>query len=215
MRRFATAALLALCLACIAAVQPARADQLLLFDYVGFDYEYPDNDGSDFGGLTNGYNGVGELPFIDSSIPTNYADNQYTYFLTGLTATSRTDIAGYAVIEYSAGTLAVYEDPKSGGTPFDYGTNPPAGSAPATFTDGTAILTFSVDQFRIVVNTVTGAGSYDSEVQLTGGTLAGFVPAPQKGWQFAGVTGRSVTIPLGFVHQVDGQVYLTDPTPAR
>jgi hypothetical protein len=216
MRRIATAALLAFAIAGMAAAQPARAQQLL-FDYVGFDYEDPILPASTFGDLGNGYVGIGEVPFIDPLLTTNPTLNEYTYHLSGLISTNKQVFGNIVVIDYAGpGTLKLYEDLKSGGTAFDYGTNPPNGTAPSTFADGTSIIEFSVTSFRIILNTTTGSGSYDSQLTVTGGSQFGNIPVNQQsGWQFAGVTGNSVTIPQGYVHQVDGQTFLVNPTHSR
>ena len=202
MRRIATAALLALAIACIGAVQPARAQQLL-FDYVGFDFENPDVDAANFGGIGDGYVGLGEVPFLD--VPAFIPDptKQYLYHLTGLVATTRVLGGSFAIIDYSEpGTLTVYEDSDG----FDY-------ANPASFTNGTAILVCTITDFRLVLDTSSGSGSYDSVLQVTGGSLLPNLPANQiDGWQFAGITASTVTIPPGYVHQVDGQTFLQPPT---
>jgi hypothetical protein len=137
--------------------------------------------------------------------------------LYGLVSTGRQVFGNIVVIDYAGtGVLKLYEQPISGGTAFDYGANPPNATAPSTFTDGTALLEFAVDNFRIILNTTNGSGSYDSDLTVTGGTKFGDIPVDQQtGWQFAGVTGNSVTIPDGYVHQVDGQTFLVNPVPAR
>ena len=216
MRRIATAALVAFAIAGFTAVEPAGAQQLL-FDYVGFDFEDPVTPATPFGTVGNGYVGLGEVPVILAPLVSDQSLNQYTYHLTGLISASRQVFGNVVVIDYSPGTLTLYEDPKNTGTDFDYGTNPPNGTAPSTFTDGNPpILVFTVTDFRFILNTSTGSGSYDSKLLVTGGSQMGNIPVNQlNGWQFAGVTGNSVTIPEGYVHQVDGQTFLDNPTHSR
>ena len=83
MKRLTTRLLLAFVVAG-ALVAPAAGDPILLFDYVGFDYESPDNDAL-FGGIGDGYKGLGEVPFIDGMLTTNQTTYQYTYYFDGLT----------------------------------------------------------------------------------------------------------------------------------
>jgi hypothetical protein len=118
------------------------------------------------------------------------------------------------VIDYTGpGTLTVYEDSKTSGTAFDYGTNPPNGTAPPSVVDGTPIIVGSVTNFRFVYNTNTGSGSYDSDFTVVGGSQFGSIPASQQsGWQFAGTTSNSISIPQGYEHQVVGQTFLGPPT---
>lgn len=208
--------LLVAALACTVAIPAAHAQQLL-FDYVGFDYEDPIVVSGTFGGIGNGYVGLGEVPVLAAPLVSDQTNFEYTYVLTGLTATSRIVAGPFVVVSYSGpGTLTVYEDSRSSGTPFDYGTNPPNGTAPPSFLDGTAILIGDITNFRYVLNTATGSGSYDSNFEAVGGTQLGNIPSDQRtGWTFAGVTGNTTSIPQGYAHQVDGQTFIRLPTPAR
>ncbi len=208
--------LLLAALASTAAIPAAHAQQLL-FDYVGFDYEFPVVDPSTFGAIGNGYVTLGEVPVVASPLVSDQTNFEYTYVLTGLTATARFVSPPFVVINYSGpGTLTLYEDSRSTGTHFDYGANPPNGTAPPTFTDGTAILVGDITNFRYVLNTATGSGSFDANFEAVGGTQLGNVPSSQrKGWTFSGVTSNTITIPPGYAHQVDGQTMVPEPTAAH
>ena len=209
--------LVAALLACTAAVPAARAQQLL-FDYVGFDYEFPVVVPGTFGAVGNGYVGLGEVPVLEFPLVSDQTNYEYTYVLTGLTSTVRTVAPPFVVISYTGpGTLTVYEDARSTGTAFDYGVNPPNGTAPGTFADGTAILVGNIANFVYILNTATGSGSYDANFTAVGGTQIGNIPVGQRaGWTFAGVTGNStVSIPQGYAHQVDGQTMIPLPVPAH
>jgi hypothetical protein len=204
-------------LALTAAIPAAHAQQLL-FDYVGFDYESPVIVPGQFGGLGNGYVGLGEVPVLESPLVSDQTNYEYTYVLTGLTATNRVVAPPFIVVQYSGpGTLTVYEDSRSLGSAFDYGVNPPNGTAPSSFTDGTAILVGNITNFVYILNTSTGSGSYDANFTAVGGTQIANIPVGQRaGWTFAGVTGNStVSIPQGYAHQVDGQTLIPLPTPAH
>jgi len=216
MKRFATTLFLVAGMVCAVAIPAARA-QVVIVDYVGFDYEYPIVVPGTFGGVGNGYHGIGEVPVLGAPLTSDPANYQYTYELTGLTASSLTVASGFAVVEYSGpGTLTVYEDSKATGTPFAYGIDPPNGSAPASFTDGTPILVGSVTNFRYIYDVAHGTGSYDSDFEVVGGTQFGSIPPDErKGWQFAGTSQNSVTNPPGYAHQVDGQALLQLPVPVR
>jgi hypothetical protein len=207
---------LVVALACTAAI-PAAHSQQLLFDYLGFDYEYPIVVAGTFGGIGNGYVGLGEVPVVAAPLVSDQTTYEYTYVLTGLTATARFVSGGFVVVDYTGpGTLTVYEDSRSTGTAFDYGVNPPNATAPPSFTDGAAILVGNITNFRYVVNLATGSGSYDADFDAVGGTQIGNLPLGQrKGWTFAGVTENTASIPTGYAHQVDGQTMIPEPTPAR
>lgn len=185
--------------------------QILLVDYVGFDYEDPDPDPSQFGEAGSGYNGVGEVPGIFAPLVSD-PSKEHSYFITGLLQTNTQVFGTFLVIDYSPGTLSVYEDSS---TPLTYGINPPNATAPSTFTDGDQILTGTLTNFRFVFNTANGTGSYEASFEATGGTQIGNIPLNQrKGWTFAGATSNSTGIPQGYYHQIDGQVFLDNtPTP--
>lgn len=214
MKRTANWLMLALLLA--AASPPAALAQQLLLDYVGFDYEDPDPDPSQFGEVGSGYVGLGEVPGLFPPLVPDPATNEYTYVISGLTSLSKTTIGSYFIIGYGSGTLAVYEDLLAGGTPAQYGTNPPNATAPGTFSDGTLFLLGTLDNFQFVFNTATNTGSYDAELTVTGGTQLPNIPVDQRtGWTFSGATGNALSIPAGYVHQIDGQVFINDPTARR
>jgi hypothetical protein len=190
----------------------ARA-QVLLFDYVGLDYEDPDPDTTQFGEAGSGYVGLGEVPNLFAPLVPDTANNVYTYHFSGLSLISRTLIGTFLILEYSSGTLDIWEDSKTTGTTPTFGVNPPNGTAPSTFTDGTLFLRGSVDNLKIVINATTGSGNYDAEFEAIGGSQLGNIPLGQReGWTFAGVTRNSLDVPSGYEHQVDGQVFVGEPT---
>jgi len=191
--------------------------QILLVDYVGFDYEDPDPDPLQFGEIGSGYVGVGEVPGIFAPLVSDPANNEYSYHIAGLTQVNTQVFGTFLVIDYTPGTLSVYEDDKTLGTPLTYGINPPNATAPSTFIDGTQILTGTLTNFRFVFNTANGTGSYEANFEATGGSQIGNIPLNQrKGWTFAGATSNSTGIPEGYYHQIDGQVFLDNsPVPAK
>ncbi len=206
----------ALLAACALSAAPAQA-QTLLFDYVGFDYEFPDLNPVVFGDVGDGYQGVGEVPVLYSPLTFDQSLNQYTYHFNGLTASLRTPVGQFVIIDYTGpGTLTIYEDAISGGTAFNYGTNPPNATAPPSFVDGTAILIGNLTNFRFLFNTSNNTGSFEADFEAVGGSQIGNIPLNERlGWTFAGATGNSVTIPTGYDHQIDGQTFLLPPTATR
>lgn len=202
----------------VACAAPAAraASYTLFFDYVGFDYESPDPDPQTFGEPGSGYVGVGFVPGLFAPLVADTANFEYTYVVSGLTPVAVTPIGDYVVIDYSAGTLEIYEDPKAGGTPGDYGVNPPNAVAPSTFSDGTLFVSGSLTGFQFVLNTVNGSGSYEAAFTVTGGSQLANVPVDNRnGWTFAGATGNALDIPAGYDHQIDGQNFLGKPTPVN
>lgn len=216
MNRSTPRLLIALLAACALSAAPAQA-QSLLFDYVGFDYEFPDANPAVFGEVGDVYQGVGEVPVLFSPLISDQTTYQYTYHFDGLTASVRLPIGPFVIIDYTGpGTLTIYEDLRDGGTAGDYGTNPPNGVAPPTFVDGTAILVGNLTNFRFVFNTANNSGSFEADFEAVGGTqLGNFAVNNRLGWTFSGIAGNSATIPTGYDHSVDGQTFLQPPTLAR
>lgn len=201
-------------LAALALAAPVKADTLL-FDYVGFDYESPDPNPGTFGEAGSGYVGIGIVPGLFSPLVADTTTNEYTYMVSGLTPLTTTTIGSYIIVDYSAGTLAIYEDSKLSGTASDYGTLPPNATAPSSFADGTLFLTGTLAGFQFVYNNATNTGSYNATFTVTGGSQIVNFPLYQRdGWTFAGASGNALNIPDGYLHQVDGQNFL-GPVPTR
>ena len=214
MNKFVTTVLLVMGTA-LAGVPSAHA-QSLLFDYLGFDYESPNPDPGQFGETGSGYVGLGTVPYLFAPLVSNTSTYEYTYVIQGLTPTSVIPVGSFRIINYSSGTITLYQDPLLGGTLADYGANPPSGVAPGTFTDGTAILVGSLTNFQFVVDTNNGTGSFEAVFNVTGGSQFGnFSPGQLVGWTFAGSSGNALNIPAGYVHQIDGQTFVNSPTASR
>ena len=195
---------------------PSAGAPVLLVDYVGFDYESPNPDPSQFGELGSGYVSLGECPVLYAPLVFNQAANEYTYVISGLVAINRQTVGPFIIVDYSPGTLAVYEDDRTLGTAFDYGVNPPNPTAPSTFNDGTPYLNGPVTNFRFVFNTNDNSGSFEGEFEATGGSqLSNIQPGDREGWTFAGATSNALDIPEGYAHQIDGQVILEQAVPTR
>jgi hypothetical protein len=214
MKKIATRVLLGVVLS--VALPCAAGAQTLLFDYLGFDYESPDPLTGQFGEVGSGYVGLGTVPGLFAPLVADTANNEYTYVINGLTPVAITPVGPFVIIDYSVGTLSIYEDSKTTGTAADYGTNPPSAVAPVSFTDGTLFVTGPLTNFQFILNTSNGSGSFESQFAVTGGTqLPNFPLGQTTGWTFAGATGNALNIPAGYAHQIDGQTFLAKPVPTR
>lgn len=193
---------------------PASAVSLLA-DYRGYDYE-PNHPGPGFGDIGNTYEVVATVPQLGAPLTFNFGINEYTCVLTGLTSVSKMALGTFDIIGYSGGTLSVYCDALLGGTVATYGVNPPNATAPSSFTDGTTILVGNLTNFQLVYDNSTQTGSFEGDLNFTGGSQIGNFPSNQRsGWTFAGVTSNSPITPTGYKHQVDGSVYLDNPVPVQ
>ena len=213
MRSLVTTLLLAACV--LVAVPTAAPAQSLLFDYVGFDYEDPNNVGTEFGDVGRGYVGLGTVPFLFPPLVSNTVLNEYTFVISGLTSTGFDIVGPYRVVSYTPGIIRIFEDAKATGSTADFSTNPPNLIAPPTFTDGDMILEGSLTNFKFVVNNDNGTGSFEAIFTVTGGTQFANFAGQVAGWTFSGSTGNALNIPEGYEHQIDGQTFLNAPVNVR
>jgi hypothetical protein len=213
MRRLITSCLLA-AFACGVLATAGRADTLL-FDYVGFDYETPNNNPG-FGEVGSTYVGLGTCPFLFAPLTSDQTLNEYTYVMEAVQSNVAT-IGSHTVITFAPGaTIKLYADSRSTGTEGTFGTNPPNATAPSTFNDGENILEGALTSLQYVFDTNTGTGYFEAVFTVTGGTQLGNFPLNQRtGWTFSGVTANALNIPQGYAHQVDGQTFLNEPTTTR
>ena len=115
----------------VLAASPAARAQSLLFDYVGFDYEAPNPDPTQFGEPGSGYVGLGTVGSLFAPLVANTTLNEYTYVMQGLTPVSVQVVSNYRIFDYGPGTITIYEDPKSGGTAADSDGTRRAAASPA------------------------------------------------------------------------------------
>ena len=137
---------------------------------------------------------------IDTPLPLDFDNFQYTIVITGLTMDiDNGDLGGQT---FSGGSIALFEDNV---TVADY-TNP------VTFVDGTALLTGTFQVFnRVMFSSSLGSGS--GTVDWTGGTRVDeFAPADQLNWSFVvGISNRSTVTEPGYDENWDGKVEPIEP----
>ena len=134
-------------------------------------------------------------PTIDTPLPLDFANFQYTLVIDGLTLDSVSGSTQY----YSGGSITLYED---AGTVADT-------ANPSTFSDGTAILsgTFDVLSRGSLLSLVQVSGTVD----WTGGTRLGdLAPADRLDWPFF-ATASTLDVDPGYDENWDGKVEPTEP----
>ncbi len=158
------------------------------------------------------------LSFLNANDPTK----DYTFYLYGMTSLGTTStpvppLGTAYVTTYTTGTIELYE-----GTPRDaaFAPNPPNASVPSTFTNGTLILSGTIDNLYTQTNDFSNfsTGNAEGKITWTGGTLLPFMgqgghPCPSL---FTGGLSWApgVVIP-GYLFLHDGKIDLDCPTPAR
>ncbi len=212
------ALLLLLVFSIVAAPAFAQTDVFLL-GFTGFDYQDPNPDPGNYLAIGEGYRAVGFVTsFGDLLAPvTDMVANEYTFHLYDLVVQTRFyDGAMIEVTFADAGRVRYFEDPKSGGTAAQYGVNPPNGTAPPTFIDGTLVLGGRVDNFVVTYDYTFNEGSFVGNVAFDEGSLIGTIPPERRdGWTLGGLSGApNNTVPQGYDHQISGECRIPGPTPA-
>jgi len=158
------------------------------------------------------------LGFLNANDPTK----DYTFYLYGMTSfgTVPTPVpplgTAYSAT-YDAGVIEIYE-----GTPRDavFAINPPDASVPSTFTNGTLLLSGTIDNFYTQTNDFSGfqTGNAEGNVTWTGGTLLPFVSqfgAPCPSLFTGGLSWQPGVMIEGYLFRHDGKIDLDCPTPAK
>jgi hypothetical protein len=218
---------LLLCLVSFAFAVPARAADLFLLGFTGFDYEDPDQadpdpDGATYLNVGDGYKAVGFITSFGSTLTpyVNQSTNEYTFHMLDLSVVQHDwDAPNQFLSVHFApnGRVRYFEDSNSGGTPGTYGTNPPNGTAPGTFIDGTMILGGRLDDFVLFYDYSVNQGGFSGELTLDEGSDLVYISAPQRmGWLIGGQAGRpNATVPTGYDNQISGEARIPDATPSH
>jgi hypothetical protein len=181
----------------------ARAD-VALIDYLGYSYEtggFPPSAPGDVLMI------VGVVDSLDSRFGINLLTHEVTLVASGLVSGGQVDVGGGVLsIAYTGGGLDLYDDPSMD---HDYGVNPPNGTVPSTFSNGTLFLGGTFDNFFLFYDLATGTGAYEGYLSFTAGTgLAALSQINSPGYTFGGLLSRTAApgtnIPAGYDLQVDG-----------
>jgi len=214
---------LLLCLATFAFAVPARAADIFLLGFTGFDYEDPDQNDPDpdcanYLNVGDGYKAVGFITSFGTPLqPYVNPSYEHTFHIFDLSVTQHDWDAPnqfLSVLFAPAGRVRYYEDNTTPGT---YGVNPPNGTAPGSFTDGTMFLGGRLDDFVIFYDYSVNQGGFSGTMTLDEGTDLIYINPPQRnGWLIGGQAGRpNGTIPAGYDNQISGEARIPDVTPSH
>lgn len=206
--------------ALLAFAVPAAAQDEVLLSFTGYDYEVDGPAIPDvYLAIGDSYYGVG---FVTSVHPvwldpyTDFGLNEYTFYQSGLVVDTYDFTGGLLNVTFAPGGVVEYfEDPSKnaqnpGGCPM-YGSNPPNADAPSKFNDGVLAISGSLDNAALYYDYGADQGGFQSEMNITGGAYAFYVPAPSwNGWLMSGLVtpppgGNPCPAPTGYDHQLSGE----------
>ena len=191
-----TISIISALLAPLALATTAGAVQLFDFDAQAVMPAAPGGTAAVHGRIVNG-------EAVEAPLPLDFGAHEYTIVVTGLVL----DADG-TTANFSGGTIAIYEDDA---TAADF-------NAPATFSDGIAVLSGDLAVFQRTMFTATLGSGYGT-VDWTGGSLLDLLaPADQVGWSFLTTVSRAADVLPGYDERWDGKVEPLDdvvPTAER
>ena len=217
--------LLLLLTALAAFAVPAAAQDEVLLSFTGYDYQTdPGAPNGVYLALGDSYYSVGFATSFHPVWLAPYVDNvanEYTFYQHGLVVDSYDFTSGVLVVTFApGGVVDYYEDPsKDARNPPNppncprYGSNPPNADSPSRFSNGLLAITGTLPNASLYFdyNPGVGQGGFQSEMDITGGVYAFYVPAPSwNGWFMSGLVvpppgGNPCAAPAGYDHQLSGE----------
>lgn len=158
------------------------------------------------------------LAFLNASDPSK----DYTFYIYGLTSFGTTPTViptlGTAYLAtYDPGVIELYE-----GTPRDavFDPGPPNANVPSTFTNGTLLLSGTMNNLYTQTNDFSqfSSGNAEGNITWTGGTLFPLVSPgghPCPSLFTGGLSWHPGVLIPGYLFRHDGKIDLDCPTPAR
>jgi len=129
-------------------------------------------------------------------LPLDFVTNEYTFYFQSTIIDVQVEPVT-TTYTYDDADFLIYEDPSQNA---DYGTNPPNGTCPSTFTDGTLILQGTLSSLtRIDYNFGFPGPSVVADCTFNGGSRLGELPSASD-WTFHGglSSDPGLGIPTGF-----------------
>ncbi len=163
---------------------------------------------------------VGTLTFVparfdpvqpDPVIPLDLENYEYTVFVQDLMAVDIQTTLPLIQVEFDGGEIQIFEDSAKNS---EWTPNPPNGTVPGRFIDGTLILSGHFTDCRMIYMTTTMSGTVQGHVDWTGGSRLGELPVTVNWLFFGGVTDNPLQedIPEGYSMAWDPQLLPPEPT---
>lgn len=173
-------------------------------------------------GIVNGF--LGPL----SSFNPNTPGTEYTFYISGFTASSATTISAGTSLSvyttnYTGGSITIWQNSPRNAA---FGTNPPNATVPSTFVDGSLFLSGTIPSLKVTVTRFNSNGNWLSgnadsgdpaNGTWTGGSALGLVSTGGHScpWRLTGGWDMKPSdVLVGYTTQFDGKIDLNCPTPA-
>jgi hypothetical protein len=150
---------------------------------------------------------------FDYPMTVDFSTNEYTfYFQSTIQSISVGPVT--TTISYADASFAIYEDPSKNG---DYGVNPPNGTSPSTFQDGTPILTGTLSNVtRIDYNLGFPEPTIVADCTFTGGTKLSELIQGNNWTLHGGISSNPLAgIPTGYQQSWSLKIVFSGPLPVE
>lgn len=201
--------------ATFALAAPAHAQRDFLCGFTGFDYVIPLGAPNTTPFITTGdeYRAVGFVTSFSTMFAGTVGAGEHTFYLYDAVVSNSAFDGTVLEVQFAPhARYRIYEDAASNG---NYGVNPPSGTAPSTFTDGSLFLGADIGNLSLVYDYSTSQGNFDGQATLDeGSALWVIAPSRRSGWVLGGHAGQpNGSIPAGYVNQVSGEIQIPSVVP--
>ena len=194
---------------------PAQAQRDFLCGYTGLDYTTPSHGAAvPFLAAGDEYRSVGFMTSFSTMFTGVTGAGEHTYSLAGAQVNDVSFVGNVLEVTFAPhARFRIYEDPANNG---DYGVNPPNGTSPSSFTDGTLFLGADVNSLVLVYDYDTHQGNFEGLATLDeGAALWVIAPSRRAGWVLGGQAGQpNASVPAGYVNQINGEMQIPSAVPA-
>ncbi len=150
---------------------------------------------------------------IDPAFGVDLGTEELTLYIHGLISDGPVDAGGYTIINFTGGTMEIYEDPAMNA---DWGINPPNPTSPGTFTEGSLFFSGSFTSFVMNFDPSGAYGSFSGNLNGDAGSIINEMCTNcVYTWGGAFTLEAGAQIPEGYWIQVDGVFEIDSAVPVE
>ncbi len=150
---------------------------------------------------------------VDPAFGVDLGTTELTLHIYGLVSTGQVDMGGYIGVNYSGGTMEIYQDAALNA---DWGVNPPNLTSPSTFNDGDLFFRGTFTSFTIYFDAAGAYGSFEANLDGVDGSIINSMCTNcvyTWGGTFSQEAGAQ--IPAGYDLQIDGVFEIDSAVPVQ